>query len=111
MKVAIAKADISDASANLDFSVSGEKFLSSSQVKKLGAEKVVQLDFVSTGKLDGVDKATIKSSVGMGYVGKTVTVYEMVNGKLVKVGVAKVNGAGIVKFDTDHLGQFVLAVK
>ena len=111
LKVAIAKADISDASANLDFSVSGEKFLSSSQVKKLGAEKVVQLDFVSTGKLDGVDKATIKSSVGMGYVGKTVTVYEMVNGKLVKVGVAKVNGAGIVKFDTDHLGQFVLAVK
>lgn len=115
LKVAIAKEDISDAAADIDFSVSGKNFLNTKTIQKNkalnNATKIVQLDFVSTGKLDGVDKATIKSSVGMGYVGKTVTVYEMVNGKLVKVGVAQVNGAGVVKFDTDHLGQFVLAVK
>lgn len=115
LKVAIAKEDISDAAANLDFSVSGKNFLNTKTIQKNkalnNATKIVQLDFVSTGKLDGVDKATIKSSVGVGFAGKTVTVYEYVDGKLVKVGVAQVNGAGIVKFDTDHLGQFVLAVK
>ena len=115
LKVSVNKSDINDADANLDFSVSGEKFLSSKTVKNnktlKNASKIIQIDFVNKGDLEGVDKVTIKSKAGIGYAGKTVTIYEYVNGKLVKAGVAKVNGAGLVKFDTDHLGQFVIAVQ
>ena len=115
LKVSVNKSDINDADANLDFSVTGEKFLSSKTIKNnktlKKASKVVQIDFVNKGDLEGIDKVTIKSKAGIGYAGKTVTIYEYVNGKLVKVGVGKVNGAGLVKFDTDHLGQFVIAVQ
>lgn len=111
LKISIDKANIKDASADLDFSVSGKKFLSSKLLKKLGSEKVVQLDFVNKGRLDGVEKATVKVRVGANYIGKTVTIYEYKDGKLVKVGKAAVNGAGIVKFNTNRLSQFVLAVE
>lgn len=115
LKISIDKANITSTSANLDFSVSGKNFISSKTINKSkflkNASKIVQLDFVNKGDLDGVDKVSIKSKVGMEFVSKTVTVYEYKNGKLIKVAKVKVNGAGIAKFDTDHLGQFVLAVE
>ncbi|MDE6594589.1 MAG: hypothetical protein K2K44_01110, partial [Oscillospiraceae bacterium] len=111
LKISIDKDSITSASADLDFSVSGKNFLSAKQLKKISAEKIVQLDFVNKGDLEGIDKVTIKSRVGVDYMGKTVTIYEYKNGKLVKVGTAEVNGAGIVKFNTNYLGQFVLAVE
>ncbi|MCM1329281.1 MAG: hypothetical protein NC253_07540 [Ruminococcus sp.] len=116
LKVTINKSDVNgEAAANLDFSLSGKNFLSEKAIAKSAAlseaTKVVQLDFVSEGDFGGVDKVTIKNRVGMQYVGQKVTVYEYVDGKLVKLGVAEVNGAGVVKFNIDHFGQFVLAVE
>ena len=110
LKVSVAKEDINGAAA-LNFSISSRNFLSAKDINKLDASKVVQLDFAGEGKLDGVDKVSVKYRVGAKFIGQTVNVYEYVNGKLVKVGTGKVNAAGIVKFNTDHYGQFVLAVE
>lgn len=116
LKVAVNKEDVTDAeTANLDFSVSGENFLSSSDIEDnevlSEATKIVQIDFVSEGKIDGVDKVTVKSKVGVKLAGKTVTVFEYVDGKLVNLGKTEVTASGYVKFKTDHFGQFVLAVE
>lgn len=116
LKIAVDKEDVSDAeAANLDFSMSGKNFLSKDDIEGeetlSNATKIVQLDFVSEGKIEGVDKVTVKSKVGVKLAGKTVTIFEYKNGKLVKVGVAEVTASGYVKFKTNHLGKFVLAVE
>ena len=116
LKIAVDKDDISDAeAANLDFSVSGKNFLDVDTIEEneilSEATKIVQIDFVSEGKIDGVDKVTVKSKVGVKLAGKTVTVFEYVNGKLVKLGTGEVTASGYVKFNTDHFGQFVIAVE
>lgn len=112
LKLDIAKSDVSSTSADLDFKLSTKSFLSEKALDKLdGAAKIVQLEFTGSDDMSGVDKVTIKSKVGAKYIGQKVTIYEYKNGKLVKVGVAEVNGAGIVKFKTNHFGQFVIAVE
>ncbi|MCM1329278.1 MAG: hypothetical protein NC253_07525 [Ruminococcus sp.] len=116
LKIAVDKENVKDsAAANLDFSTSGKNFLNVETIESVAelseATKIVQLDFVSEGDFGGVDKVTVKNKVGMQFVGQKVAVYEYVDGKLVKLGVATVNGAGVVKFSIDHFGQFVLAVE
>ena len=116
LKIAVDKDDITDAeAANLDFSVSGKNFLTKSVIAEnevlSTATKIVQIDFVNEGKIDGVDKVTVRSKVGVKLAGKTVTVFEYVNGKLVKLGTSEVTASGYVKFKTDHFGQFVIAVE
>lgn len=114
MKISIKKSDVKGVSANLDFSVSGKNFLSS-KIKNSAAlakaKKITQIDFVKEGKLDGVDKATVQSRVGAKYVGRKATVYEYVNDKLVKVANTTVGGSGLVKFNIDHYGQYVVVVE
>ena len=116
LKIAVDKDDITDAeAANLDFSVSGKNFLKKSDIAEnevlSTATKIVQIDFVNEGKIEGVDKVTVRSKVGVKLAGKTVTVFEYVNGKLVKLGTSEVTASGYVKFKTDHFGQFVIAVE
>lgn len=113
MKIVIKKSDVKDVSSTLDFSVTGKNFLSS-KIKNSSAlakaKKIVQIDFVKEGKFDGVDKVTVQSRVGAKYVGRKATVYEYVNGKLVKVAKATVGGSGLVSFNIDHYGQYVVVV-
>lgn len=113
MKIAIKKSDVKGVSATLDFSVSGKNFLSS-KIKNSAAlakaKKIVQIDFVKEGKLDGVDKVTVQSRVGAKYVGQKATVYEYVNGKLIKRANGVVGGSGLVSFNIDHYGQYVVVV-
>ena len=45
------------------------------------------------------------------YRGKTAVIYELKDGKLIKLGTSKVNGQGFVKINTDHLGQIIAAVQ
>ena len=115
LKIVINKSNISGTSANLDFSLSGKKFLPSKLIrnnKTLNrAEKIFQLDFTNNGDFGGVDKVTVKYRAGTKFSGKKVTVYEYVNGKLVKIGTGKVSGSGLVNFNTDHYGQVVIAVE
>ena len=111
LKIAVDKDDVSDTSADLDISVSTEGFLSAKEIKKLDATKVVQIDLEGEGKIEGVDKVVVKYRVGAKLAGKEVTVYEYVNGKLVKIGTGKVTANGFVNFKTDHYGQFVIAVE
>ena len=111
LKIAVDKDDVSDTSADLDISVSTEGFLSAKEIKKLDATKVVQIDLEGEGSFDGVDKVTVKYRVGAKLAGKEVTVYEYVNGKLVKIGTGNVTANGFVNFKTDHFGQFVIAVE
>lgn len=111
LKIAIEKDDVNDISAGLDLSVNTEGFLSAKEIKKLDATKVVQIDLEGEGSFDGVDKVTVKYRVGAKLAGKEVTVYEYVNGKLVKIGTGKVTANGFVNFKTDHFGQFVIAVE
>ena len=111
LKIAVDKDDVSDTSADLDISVSTNGFLSAKEIKKLDATKVVQIDLEGEGKIEGVDKVVVKYRVGAKLAGKEVTVYEYVNGKLVKIGTGKVTANGFVNFKTDHYGQFVIAVE
>lgn len=111
LKVVINKKDITDKSADFNYSIRVKNFLSSKDIKKLKAEKTVQIDFAGKGKLDGVDKVTIKYRVGTKLAGKKVTVYEYKNGKLVKIAKGKVSASGFASFKTDHYGQFVIAVE
>lgn len=117
VKVAIDKKDVKAAAsvAKLDFSTTNKNFISTAAVKKNAtlakAEKVVQMNFTSTGKLEGVDKVTVKNRVGAKYAGQKATVYEYVNGKLVKVARVTVGGSGLVNFKIDHFGQYVIVVE
>lgn len=111
LKIAIDKEDVNDTSADIDISVNTDDFLSAKEVKKLGATKVVQIDLEGEGKIEGVDKVTVKYRVGAKFAGKEVAVYEYVDGKLVKIGTGKVTANGFVNFKTDHFGQFVIAVE
>lgn len=116
VKVAVAKDDLKDAAkANLDFSVSGKKILSDAAIKSnktlANAAAIAQMNFVQEGKFNGIDKVTVKNRVGAKFVGQKATVYEYVDGKLVKVAETKVGGSGLVSFKIDHFGKYVIVVE
>lgn len=116
-KVKIKKSDIEDAKAleGIDFSVKEKDFISKSQINKTNAlknsKKVVQLNFESSADVSGLKKVNIQAKAGKSFTDNTAVVYELKGNKLVKVGTAKVDLNGYVSFNTDHLGQFVVAVK
>ena len=99
----------------LDFSVSGNNFISRSQIAKnkvlRNSERIIQLDFNKKGELTGVDKVTVKTRTNIGDDGKTAVIYELVDGKLKKAGKYTIKARGFVEFETDHLGQFVIVVQ
>lgn len=114
--VKIAKEDVDAENAEaLDFSVSGKKFISNKQIANVKAlknsEKIIQLDFSKKGELTGVDKVTVRTRTNIQDDGKTAVIYELVDGKLKKVGVCTIKARGFAEFETDHLGQFVIVVK
>lgn len=117
VKVAIAKKDVKAAAAvaKMDFSTTGKNFIKAEDVKKnatlANATKVVQMEFKSTDKFDGVSKVTVQNRVGGQYAGQKAVVYENVNGKLVKVATTTVGGSGLVSFKIRHFGQYVIAVE
>lgn len=114
--VKITKEDIDVGNAEtLDFSVSGNNFISRSQIAKnkilRNSERIIQLDFNKKGEFTGVDKVTVKTRTNIGDDGKTAVIYELVDGKLKKAGEYTVKARGFVEFETDHLGQFVIVVR
>lgn len=116
-KVKIKKSDIEDVKAleDIDLSVNEKDFISKSQINKTKvlkeSKKVVQLNFESSADISGLKKINIQAKAGKNFNDSTAAVYELKGKKLVKIGTAKVDSNGYVSFNTDHLGQFVIAVK
>lgn len=118
VKIAIAKKDVKAAAAVAKMDFSATTKTPSDAVKKEAAAltkgkiaKVTQMNFKSTAKFDGVSKVTVQNRVGGQYAGQKAVVYEIVDGKLVKVATAKVGGSGLVSFKISHFGQYVIAVE
>lgn len=115
-RVKINKSDIKDAKAldNIDFSIKEKDFISKQQINKTNAlknsKKVVQLNFESSAEVSGLKKVNIQAKAGKSFNNSTAVVYELKGKRLVKAGTAKVDLNGYVSFNTDHLGQFVIAV-
>lgn len=115
-KVKINKSDIKNAKAleDIDFTLSDKKVVSNSQIKKLSALKnsqnVLQLNFENGADISGIKGVKLQVNAGKKLNGSTAVIYERKGNKLVKHGTTEVNN-GYVSFNTDHLGQFVIAVK
>ena len=116
-KAVISKADITDKKklADTNFGISGKNFLSQSAISDYPtlskAKNVYQFDFTSKGTFEGIKKVTLMLKTDNSYRGKTAVIYELKDGKLIKLGTSKVNGQGFVKINTDHLGQIIAAVQ
>ena len=114
LQVTISKSDMTGKAADLDFT-KGKNFLTKKQISssKLlkDSKKLVQLNFDNDGDFGGLSKVGIKSNVGKELKGKTATVYEYKDGKIVKIASGKVSATGNLSFNIDHYGQYVVAVK
>lgn len=116
-KVKIDKTDIEDVNElkDIDLSISEKTVISQTQIKKLrslkNSKKIVQLNFNSSEDIGSLKEIGIQANVGKKLSGETAVIYERKGKKLVKVGSAKVKVNGYVCFDTDHLGQFVVAIR
>ena len=116
-KVKIDKTDIEDVNElkDIDLSISEKTVISQTQIKKLSSlknsKKIVQLNFNSSEDIGSLKEIGIQANVGKKLSGETAVIYERKGKKLVKVGSAKVKVNGYVCFDTDHLGQFVVAIR
>lgn len=116
-KAIISRSDITDKKklADTDFGISGKSFLSKSGISDhtvlSKAKNIYQFDFISKTSFEGIKKVTLMLKTDNAYRGKTAVIYELKDGKLVKLGSSKINGQGFVQINTDHLGQIVVAVQ
>lgn len=115
-KVKIDKSDIENVKIikDIDFTLSDKKIITDKQISQISAlkdsKKIIQLNFESDAELDGLKGIKLQANAGKKFNGSKAVIYERKGKKLVKLGTTEVNN-GYISFKTDHLGQFVIAVK